>query len=258
MQLYLYQTFNCNAPSSESYSEVKQKITLGHSWLSYVDFEVKSNRSYILYFLKNHKFVLFDESNNSVEHLGGYGLDAFFELTKNSSFINFNLIKLHITDMLNINSRQNEDLIRLIWNKSKPKLNMADAKEDASFFYDLLQILVTKNDKLEKILVQGKSNVKSKLFKRIIENLEDHYKMNESINSKKRKSIKVDFKSILQFIFILYFVVLALKLNYYLVISESESESVNLTSTSKNEEEDESDRELGNRTTSDLSELKYR
>ena len=131
---------------------------------------------------------------------------------------------------------------------------MADAKEDARFFYDLLQILVTKNDKLEKILVQGKSNVKSKLFKRVIENLEDHYKMNESINSKKRKSIKVDFKSILQFIFILYFVVLALKLNYDLVISES----VNFTSTSKNEEEDESDRELCNRTTSDLSELKYR
>ena len=127
-------------------------------------------------------------------------------------------------------------------------------KEDASFFYDLLQILVIKNDKLEKILVQGKSNVKSKLFKRVIENLEDHYKKNESINSKKRKSIKVDFKSILQFLFILYFVLLAPALNYDLVLSES----VNLTSTSKIEEEDESEREFGDKTTSDLSELKYR
>ena len=193
MQLYLYRIFNCNAPSSESYSEVKQKITLGQSWLSYVDFEVKSNRSYTLCFLKNHKFVLFDESNNSVEHLGGYGLDAFFELTKNSSFINFNLINLHITDMLNINSMQNEDLIRLIWNQNKPKLNMADAKEDARFFYDLLQILVIKNDKLEKIFVLGKSNVNSILFKSLIKNPEDHYKMNESKNSKNRKSIKVYF-----------------------------------------------------------------
>ena len=28
---YLYQIFNCNAPSSDSYSEVKQKITLGQN-----------------------------------------------------------------------------------------------------------------------------------------------------------------------------------------------------------------------------------
>ena len=109
MQLYLYRNFNCNASSSESYFEVKQKITLGQSWLSYINFEVESNRSYSLCFLNNHKFVLFDESNNSVKHLGGNGLDAFIELTKNSIFINFNLIKLHINDMLNINSMQNED-----------------------------------------------------------------------------------------------------------------------------------------------------
>ena len=239
MQLYLYRIFNCNAPSSESYSEVKQKITLSQSWLSYVDFEVKSNRSYTLCFLRNHKFVLFDESNNSVEHLGSYGLNAFFELTKNSSFINFNLINLHKNELLNISSMQNED-----------------ANEDASFFYDLLQILVTKNDKLEEILVQGKSNVSSTIFKSLIENLEVHYKMNESKNSKNRKSIKVDFKGILQSIFILYFVLPALTLNFYLVISESES--VNLTSNSKIKEEDESDLEIGYYRTSDQTELRYR
>ena len=47
---------------------------------------------------------------------------------------------------------------------------------------------------------------------------------------------------------------LAPVLNYDLVLLES----VNLTSTSKIEEEDESEREFGDKTTSDLSELKYR
>ena len=127
-------------------------------------------------------------------------------------------------------------------------MSLFNASKDAGFLYDLLQVLVTKNENLETISVKNKLSLNFVKFKSIIKDLEAQLKTEECASSINRKAIKVCFSGIPLF----HTYISLFLLTQALYLDFSESKSVTLSNTTKNGEGDESGQEYDNYKPSDL------